>query len=254
MLEAFAGRMDVNKSFSVQARVIFSDTLKKYDVVQQFSDAFTSRGFTLDVKVPRQVVSVIIRGEFMFAGLSDTTQNLSDFPGGMRRYAKYDGQISRAEFKLMEAAEVFGLDFAECETGLDLGAAPGGWTKVLLDYDMRIVCVDPAELDPIIRDNKRVKHFRATAQEFAASGAERFDLIVNDMRMDVADSARIMLELADRLKPGGVFVMTFKLPHKNQMRMIRAGLSILEQRYDVTHARQLFHNRSEITVVGKRAN
>lgn len=46
-------------------------------------------------------------------------------------------------------------------------------------------------------------------------------------------------------------IMTFKLPAKKQSAKIKAGLEILSRSYTDLRARQLYHNRSEITVAGK---
>ena len=51
------------------------------------------------------------------------------------------------------------------------------------------------------------------------------------------------------LYPHGVAVMTVKLPEANRAPVLDHALRILRQAYDVVGARQLFHNRSEITVV-----
>ena len=43
--------------------------------------------------------------------------------------------------------------------------------------------------------------------------------------------------------------MTFKLPQKGKTAAIKKGMAIMEQAYARQNARQLFHNRSEITAV-----
>ena len=57
----------------------------------------------------------------------------------MRRFAREEGQVSRAEFKLLEAIELFGVAVREHGVALDLGASPGGWTRVLRRLGPRFV-------------------------------------------------------------------------------------------------------------------
>ena len=87
-----------------------------------------------------------------------------------------------------------------------------------------------------------------TAEEYLEGEPDQFDLIVNDMRMDARDSARLMLRYAACLYPDGLVIMTLKLPEVHRSRIVEHALKILRGRYEIIGARQLFHNRSEITV------
>jgi hypothetical protein len=46
---------------------------------------------------------------------------LSDWAGGVRRFAREEGQLSRSEFKLLEAFEVFDISVPQKGLALDLG-------------------------------------------------------------------------------------------------------------------------------------
>ena len=65
--------------------------------------------------------------------------------------AKNFGYRSRAAFKLIQLDEKFGL-LIKGQTAVDLGAAPGGWTQVLVDSlgpTGTILAVDRTEMAPI---------------------------------------------------------------------------------------------------------
>ena len=244
-------RLNPGSSFAVQLQTeSFSD--KKQQMIHELSDEFVAAGFTLDISEPVQVISVIVTERGVYAGLSDAKFNLSKWPGGKRRFSKEYETISRASFKLLEAIETFSLDFGTAEFAADLGAAPGGWTKVLLDLGLNVVCVDPAELDPRVARDSRVEHFKGLAEDFVKTASSSFDLVVNDVRMDVFDSVRIMLDIRAVIKDGGMIIMTFKLPMKKRKQQIRKGLELLSEGFEVLYAKQLFHNRSEITVVARK--
>jgi 23S rRNA (cytidine2498-2'-O)-methyltransferase len=209
-------------------------------------------GAPLDVRRPEQVLSVVCLPAHGFLGISAAADNLSDWAGGAHRFKREAGQISRAEFKLLEALEVFELTLPAGGVALDLGAAPGGWTRVLRRHALRVVAVDPADLHPLIESDPAVVHVRQTAGECLPT-REQFDVILNDMRMDADGSVRLMILAADSLKPAGLAVMTLKLPGQRRAQVVARSLDLLRQRYRIVGARQLFHNRREITVALKRA-
>ena len=93
-----------------------------------------------------------------------------------------------------------------------------------------------------------MRHLRVTAENYLADEPDQFDLIVNDMRMDARDSARLMVDYAPQLYPGGAVIMTLKLPEEGRPTVIDHAWEILEEAYTIVGARQLFHNRSEITL------
>lgn len=240
--------------FSVQSRVFAYADFKPFEVNQVVAQVAEEQfGLTLDVRQPDQVVSIAVRSDegeppIFYMGASLAHHNLSDWAGGMRRFAREEGQISRSEFKLLEAIELFGLDLPARGTALDLGAAPGGWTRVLRSFEQYVTAVDPGDLDARLANDRGVRHKRMTAEVYLASEPDPFDIIVNDMRMDARDSARLMNSYARLLYPHGWALMTLKLPEQNREPILDHAFSILRNVYTIAGARQLFHNRSEITV------
>ena len=135
----------------------------------------------------------------------------------------------------------------------DLGAAPGGWTKVLASANVKTHAIDPASLSPEVLKNSNVQHFRMTTEEYLRKfNHSNFDIIVNDMKRDFSLSSKIILDFYDRLNSGGIFVTTFKLAKNFSYKKISEALNSLTLKYSLVLARQLFHNRSEITVVLKK--
>ncbi len=186
-----------------------------------------------------------------FAGVSLASQNLSDWAGGMRRFRRDPDRISRSEFKLLEAFEVFDVDLPPRGVALDLGSSPGGWAHVLRQHEQYVTAVDPGELDSRVASDSGVRHKRMTAEKYLAREPDTFDIIVNDMRMDARDSARLMVDYAGQLYRHGLAIMTLKLPEHDRQAVIDKAFGILRRRYEIAGARQLFHNRSEITVLLK---
>lgn len=251
---ALAPGLNPEETVSVQTRVYSASTYRNFDVNTRVAKAFVKEGFLLDVRHPAQAISIVCADTTAFVGVSPVLYNLSDWAGGVRRYAREDGQLSRAEFKLLEALEVFAIPVPAGGTALDLGAAPGGWTRVIREKGLKVVAVDPAQLDPRISLDRGVTHARMTAQRYL--DMERtpglFDLTVNDMRIDATPSAHLLCDAARLLKPDQWAVMTLKLTAKHQRKQVRDALGVLSRAYTVVGARKLFHNRSEVTVALRR--
>ena len=72
------------------------------------------------------------------------------------------------------------------------------------------------------------------------------------MRMTAALSCAVMLEAARRLKPGGLAIVTLKISPREPLKTVSMSLRTLERAYELLHARQLRHNRNEVTVVARR--
>jgi len=257
--ETFGEMMDPTLPFSVQTRLFCDEVYKAYDVNVALAQTLAAEsGAPLDVRAPQQIVSVVIaayRGQTTgFLGLSPAVYNLSDWAGGKRRFARERGQISRAEFKLLEALELFDVPLPERGVALDLGAAPGGWTRVLRQKGQYVTAVDPGRLHRRMEQDPNVRHQQMTAEAYLESGPDRFDLILNDMRLDARDSARLMVAYASALYGHGQAIMTLKLPEENCEAVVDHAFNILARAYERLGARHLFHNRSEITVYLRPAN
>jgi 23S rRNA (cytidine2498-2'-O)-methyltransferase len=215
-------------------------------------------GAVESIKKPQVVVSLLCTAEKGYVGISLAKENLSDWPGGARHFAQTSEQISRSEFKLLEALEVFGVTLPE-GWALDLGAAPGGWTRILLEAGMSVVAVDPAKLDSRLAEHSRLEHYRGYAElylEEAIKRRRKFDVITNDMRMDARASVRLLVEASACLRTVGFSISVLKLPHAtpeiDPLKNLREALRLLNKHFGIVQARQLFHNRQEVTVLTAR--
>lgn len=245
--------VDATLSLAVQTRLFADVSFKAAALNTAVAERLHENSkVALDVANPQQIISIVIGSEDIFSGISLAQQNLSSWAGGRHRFAREAGQISRAEFKLLETIEWFGIELPQAGQALDLGAAPGGWTRVLRQRGLQVTAVDPAKLHPTLQQDKHVQHLPITTETFLAQRPLLYDFIVNDMRLDAKRSARLMVDLAGCLKSRGQAVMTLKLPAKKRQAIIADSSKILSQAYVIKGARQLFHNRSEITLFLER--
>jgi 23S rRNA (uridine2552-2'-O)-methyltransferase len=134
--------------------------------------------------------------------------------------AKQQGWRSRAAFKLLELDDRFSI-IKRATRVIDLGAAPGGWTQVVLKRGaIKVVGIDLLPIDPIPGATLLQADFNddTIPDRLAEAMGGKADLILSDMAPNTTghaatDHLRIMAlaELAaafaiENLAPGGAFV------------------------------------------------
>ena len=261
-LPAFA-QLERGVPFAIQSRLVQSDRHagnRPYSsgrINQTLAEAFVEEtGAIESVKKPRVIVSILCTPSTGYVGISAVEENLSSWTGGEQHFAQTPEQISRAEFKLLEALNVFDLSLPHSGNALDLGAAPGGWTRILLDAGLHVIAVDPARLDARLELRPHLEQYRGYTEDYLVEAIRRgqtFDVIVNDMRMDARDAARLLAQASRCLKKDGLVISVFKLPHATSemhpLSILKDAIRLLHSAYGVVQVRQLFHNRQEVTAV-----
>lgn len=244
--------IDFEYPFSLQSRSVQEWSEMTNDISQECVTKLEDAGYHHDKKETEQIVSIYISHDHLYIGYSQARQNLSAWSGG-EVHLSPKGTISRAELKLEEIFLENKMLFADSHRALDLGAAPGGWTHYLLSKGYQVTAVDPANMSDAVK-KKQMKHYKMTTQQFIREvPLKEFDLIVNDMKMDLWESISIMLTFADYITNEGIGMITLKLPKNSRFQKIKKALDELEKGFTIRKAKQLFHNRSEITVLlGKK--
>jgi 23S rRNA (cytidine2498-2'-O)-methyltransferase len=198
-----------------------------------------------------------VSGEEAMVGLSEP-RNASPWNSGIPRLKLPRSAPSRSVLKLEEALGLF-LDDAERAAWLrpgrravDLGAAPGGWSWLLLERGLAVEAVDNARLAEVVRAHPRLRHWRVDGFGFQPSHA--VDWLVCDM---VERPDRVAALARDWLLRGHCrhVVLNLKLPMKRRWQSVRAHLETLRSglpRHGRLAARQLYHDREEITVFASR--
>jgi 23S rRNA (cytidine2498-2'-O)-methyltransferase len=249
--------LSIGECFAVQCRRVGTDyDYDAKDVEVSVGSYFESTGTVAqfsDIEIAadenQKVISIYLFKETGFIGFSTVKDNLNEHCDEYRVFSRLPTKVSRAEFKLIEALRKFRLNLPKGRA-LDLGAAPGGWTRVLADAGMQVVAIDPAELDKKVASHRNVTHVKMQAKDYISDG--EFDLFVNDMNIDPEDSARIMMQLASHLKPEAYAIMTVKLVIRNPARLLANVAPILEPAFDILNVKNLFHNRLEVTMLLRR--
>ncbi len=154
---------------------------------------------------------------------------------------------SRAYYKIAEAYASFDLPFEQQETILELGSAPGGASLFLLEQDLKVMGVDPAEMDPKILKSINFKQIRKpfetlTGEDFRSG----VDWIISDINLPPTVVLREVFRLLTFLEPRGLLV-TLKmndLKHLEVVASVRAqlrkqGFPKVELKYLPSHKKEI---------------
>ncbi|MBS0589170.1 MAG: 23S rRNA (cytidine(2498)-2'-O)-methyltransferase RlmM [Proteobacteria bacterium] len=179
------------------------------------------------------------------------------WPQGIPRLKFPREAPSRSTLKLDEAFLVL-LDEGERErwlkpgmSAVDLGAAPGGWTWQLVRRSLRVAAVDNGPMDAALMDSGLVTHVRADGFRWRPQNS--VDWLVCDM---VEQPRRVAALIAQWLGEGLCrhAIFNLKLPMKKRYEETQLCLDLLRDalgaKADV-RAKQLYHDREEITVFAR---
>jgi 23S rRNA (cytidine2498-2'-O)-methyltransferase len=171
---------------------------------------------------------------------------LSLAAGGRARMKRTADAPSRAAMKLDEALEWVGVSPGKGDVCVDLGSAPGGWTRRLLERGARVWSVDTGLLAPDVAKHPRVKHFHQTAFAFAPD--EPVDWLFCDMAWRPLEVAQLLAKWA-RNRWATQLVANIKLPMKDKLPvLLRVRATLEDGGWSGVQLRQLYHDRDEVTV------
>lgn len=185
-------------------------------------------------------------------------EDSSPWPGGIPRLRQPPNAPSRSAAKLDEAIHTLLTDderrtlLREGFRAADLGAAPGGWTWVLVRAGLRVTAVDNGPLKEPVAGHPQVEHLRADG--FRWQPVRPLDWMVCDM---AEQPKRVAERMAEWFREGWCrsAIFNLKLPMKKRwdetvlcLDLFRAQAGELK----ALRARQLYHDREEITVFARR--
>ncbi|MEZ5505829.1 MAG: 23S rRNA (cytidine(2498)-2'-O)-methyltransferase RlmM [Gammaproteobacteria bacterium] len=197
-----------------------------------------------------------LSGDDFWVGLTPV-KNASPWELGYPRLRQPSTAPSRSTLKLEEAwlqlipEHLRAIYIKPFQKAVDLGAAPGGWTWQLVHRGMQVVAVDNGPMDKGLMDSGQVTHLREDA--FTYKPPRQVDWLVCDI---VEKPARVA-ELMERWLTKGwcrFAVFNLKLPMKKRWQEVDQILTRLRDELDAAGiqyqlaARQLYHDREEITV------
>ncbi len=210
----------------------------------------------LDPQAPRRLHAFFPQSDNVYLAAADPRSS-APWPQGIPRLKFPREAPSRSTLKLEEALLTL-LDAGERERWLrpgmnavDLGAAPGGWTWQLVRRSLRVTAVDNGPMDAALMQSGLVAHVREDGFRFRPRKP------VDWMVCDMVEQPRRIAELVARWFADGWCrhsIFNLKLPMKKRyaetmlcLELIRGKLASAGREVEL-RARQLYHDREEITV------
>ncbi|PLR31922.1 23S rRNA (cytidine(2498)-2'-O)-methyltransferase RlmM [Chimaeribacter coloradensis] len=196
-----------------------------------------------------------------YVGYSYSNNN-SPFYMGIPRLKFPADAPSRSTLKLEEAFHVFipadewDERLASGMHAVDLGACPGGWTYQLVQRSMMVHAVDNGPMAPSLMETGQVTHYRADGFRFEPPRSN-ISWLVCDM---VEKPAKVAQLMTDWLVKGWCreAIFNLKLPMKKRYEEVSQNLQAIREQLDEhginseIHAKQLYHDREEVTVHVRR--
>jgi 23S rRNA (cytidine2498-2'-O)-methyltransferase len=208
-----------------------------------------------DPRLPRLHV-LLLAGDHALLASADP-KDASPWPLGVPRLRAHADAPSRSALKLEEALltlltpDELAKTMAPGMSAVDLGAAPGGWSWVLARRHLRVAAIDNGPMAASAMDTGVIEHVRADG--FRWQPPKPVDWLVCDM---VESPRKVADRMATWFREGWCrqAVFNLKLPMKKRWDETRDSLQHFVDhagRPLTLRAKQLYHDREEITVYAR---
>lgn len=176
------------------------------------------------------------------------------WPGGVFPIVEPAEMISRAYLKMAEAIHWSRMPFRPGDSIVEIGSSPGGACQYLLDLGMKVVGIDPAEMDPRITANPNFEHVRSRSLQVKRRFFSRFRWLVCDANVApvyTLDTVESIVTYPTTTIEG--LLLTIKLSEWERAQEINAHVDRIRQwGYSKVQVRQLAYNRRECCFAASR--
>ncbi len=251
--------LEKEKSFRIET-ITYDSEIKSRDIEVGIGSLLEKAGLKVDMLTPGQLIGIISKKNEIYIGSSDVNNliySYLDLSKTLSRKISQEGKLNRAQFKLVEAIERFYIRLNRGEYVLDLGASPGGWSRVLSSKGCKVIAIDGGELNPCLKQDKNIYHIKERITEENIKSIKKtleeliedkeLSMITNDMNISPNESISIIREFSDYLLKGGKVIMTLKGITKNIFDLIQNSKIELEKNYNIIKIKHLEQNRREVT-------
>ena len=189
---------------------------------------------------------IVSPGEW-WAGYHRAKSVPSRWPGGMIAIGTPSEAISRACLKLEEGLRWSELPIRAGARCADIGCAPGGAAQALLARGVKVLGIDPAEMDPAVTADPNFTHIRRRASQVGRREFRKIRWITADMSVApkyTLDAVEAIVTHPEVNVRG--LLLTLKLFEWKLAARIPEYLDRVRQwGYNEVRARQLRYNRQE---------
>jgi len=177
------------------------------------------------------ILNVIKAYDKYYVGIFDKQHCFGSIATNIKlHYGEFaDSSVSRAYFKLREIflREAAYFKDRRISVALDIGAAPGGWTKYLVDNGAKhVMSVDPGLLNLDAATMQCVTYYSKAIEKCVADGDlaaftekhGKFDSIVCDANIEPTEAVGLINQLFPFLADHGYIVFTMKMRDRKKER------------------------------------
>jgi tRNA(Ser,Leu) C12 N-acetylase TAN1 len=260
-IKKFFENTKIEGTFAARCKRRGTHEFSSKDVEIEAGNMITGAHSKVDLDNPETILWVDIIQDKAHLSILRKDDIIKKTPVVQRRWKKGERPVSRAELKMREIMAANPGIFTPDKVALDIGAAPGGWTRAMASELKKVIAVDRAKLDPGVMALPNILYIKERAENLDLD--EHVDIIANDANLLHMQSAQISLELADKyLSDGGVLIHTVKFgvtpktgtPAAKSLNHAAGEVkSVFESAGITCDTRKLKHNtRNEATIIGRK--
>ncbi|MDX1961928.1 MAG: SAM-dependent methyltransferase [Pirellulales bacterium] len=176
------------------------------------------------------------------------------WPGGIFQCEPPPDMVSRAYVKMREALATWRFPIERNQIALEIGSAPGGASQALLRAGLRVIGVDPAQMDERVLAERKFKHWRRRGHEIRKTALRGVRWITADINVTPQYTLDTIggIVTNQHVRAEGL-ILTLKLPDYRLAAELPDFLATVKSwGYAHVQARQLSHNRQECCVAALR--
>lgn len=197
---------------------------------------------------------ILVEPDQWWVGWHTADSVAQTWPGGVPDPDESGPIISRAWLKAAEAAVWGQVPLRAGEVCIEIGSAPGGSTQYLLQRGLKVIAIDPAEMDEAIAGHPRLRHLRRRARDVPNRELAGAAWLFTDINMPPDYTLDVVADyVQERRLPLRGFVSMLKLADWSlaaEVDAIRARARGLG--FQVIRTRQLAFNRQEYCLIALR--
>ena len=197
---------------------------------------------------------VLVEPDQWWIGFHRASRMPSRWPGGVPKIELPDEAVSRAYLKTAEALLWSRLPIEPGDRCVEIGSAPGGSCQALLERGLRVIGIDPAEMDPALLAHPNFTHIRARTASLKRSEFRGVRWLTVDSNAAPAHTLDAVEQIVtnSQVHVRGM-LLTLKMPDWGLAAAIPEYLQrVRAWGYHYVNARQLAFDRREICVAALR--
>jgi 23S rRNA (cytidine2498-2'-O)-methyltransferase len=199
---------------------------------------------------------VQVESDLYFVGVHFITDNAPlhiFYSGGIIPIQLPIDAVSRAWLKFEEGLRWSGLPIGVGSCCVDIGAAPGGGSQVLLSRGAEVLGVDPAEIAPIVLSNPLFRHIRGRINQTQRSLYKNVRWVIADVNVAPKYTLDVLEDVIKHNSKIKGMLFTLKLPQLELAKQIPKFIKrVRNWGFKNVQAKQLVFNRHEVMLAAQK--